>query len=132
MEEETKFHWAEGMKYVSEGIKALLFLNGAATVSVLTFVGNTKSKSELLIYAMTCFAVGAATGPIAFWLAYVAQLRYGNASRTGRDWATAKTYHYGTYGAVGLGLLLFLAGVVLASRGLLNQDLLIQTIRTEC
>ena len=66
MEEETKFHWAEGMKYVVEGIKALFILNGAATVSILTFVGNTKSKSELLVYAMICFAVGAATGPIAF------------------------------------------------------------------
>lgn len=122
MEEETKFHWAEGMKYVLEGIKALLVLNGAATVSILTFVGNTKSKSELLIYAMTCFAVGAATGPIAFWLAYLTQLNYGNSSRTGGGWVSAKKFHFGTYGAVGIGLLLFLSGIALASCGLLSQN----------
>ena len=57
MDEETKFHWAEGMKYVQEGIKAIFVLNGAATVSILTFVGNTKTKSDFLVYAMICFAI---------------------------------------------------------------------------
>lgn len=122
MEEETKFHWAEGMKYVVEGIKALFILNGAATVSILTFVGNTKSKSELLVYAMICFAVGAATGPIAFWLSYLTQLSYGNETRIDGAWASAKKYHFGAYAAVGLGLLLFLLGITLASCGLLNQN----------
>ena len=122
MEEETKFHWAEGMKYVSEGIKALLFLNGAATVSILTFVGNTKSRSELLVFAMICFAFGAATGPVAFLLAYLTQLKYGNAFRTDGDWASAKKYHFCAYVAVGLGILLFLAGIIFASCGLLNQN----------
>jgi hypothetical protein len=122
MEDETKFHWAEGMKYVLEGIKALFVLNGAATVSILTFVGNTKSKSEFLIYAMTCFAVGAVTGPIAFWLAYLTQLNYGNSSRNGENWDSAKKFHFGTYGAVGFGLLLFLSGIALASCGLLRQN----------
>ena len=44
MEDETRFHWSEGMKYVSEGVKALFLLNGAATISILTFVGNTKAS----------------------------------------------------------------------------------------
>ena len=52
MDEETKFQWAEGMKYALEGIKAIFVLNGAATVSILTFVGNTKTKSDFLVYAM--------------------------------------------------------------------------------
>lgn len=122
MEEETKFHWTEGMKYVLEGVKALFVLNGAATVSVLTFVGNTKSKSDLLIFAMTSFAVGAATGPVAFFMAYLTQLSYGNSSRTDGDYTKASKFHFGTYGVVGRGLVLFLIGIALASRGLLKPD----------
>ena len=48
MDEETKFHWAEGMKYALEGIKAIFVLNGAATVSILTFVVTPKPNQIFL------------------------------------------------------------------------------------
>lgn len=105
------------MKYVQEGIKALFILNGAATVSILTFVGNTKTKSDYLVYAMIAFAVGALTGPVAFCLAYLTQLSYGNSSRVGGRWTNGNRFHQGTYWAVGFGMALFLCGIILASLG---------------
>ena len=122
MDEETKFHWAEGMKYVLEGIKAIFVLNGAATVSILTFVGNTKTKSDFLVYAMVCFAIGALTGPISFCFAYLTQLNYGNASRSDGNWESGQKFHNGTYLAVGCGMLLFVCGIVLASYGFLETN----------
>ncbi len=122
MDEETKFHWAEGMKYVLEGIKAIFVLNGAATVSILTFIGNTKTKSDFLVYAMVCFAIGALTGPISFLFAYLTQLNYGNASRTAGKWESGQSFHKGTYLAVGCGMLLFIGGIVLASCGFLEAN----------
>ena len=118
MEEETKFHWAEGMKYALEGIKTLFLLNGAATVSILTFIGNTKDNSDQLIYSMICFAFGAATGPVSLFLAYLAQLKYGNAAMNYSDsdigWSEASKLHNWTYVSIGVGLFLFLLGVILA------------------
>ncbi len=43
MEDNSRYHWTEGMKFAHEGIKTLCLPNGAATVSVLTFIGDTKS-----------------------------------------------------------------------------------------
>jgi hypothetical protein len=126
MEEETKFHWSEGMKYALEGITTLFVLNGAATISVLTFVGNTKSQSKMLIFGMVCFALGAATGPVALWLAYMTQLMYGNSARSqsgqGDRWSSASRYHSSAYLAVGFGLLMFLVGIALAGFGLLRPQ----------
>ncbi len=59
--EEAKWHWAEGMKYVVEGAKLLFLLNGAGCVSILTFIGNMKAGSNLLIWSMLSFGLGAAT-----------------------------------------------------------------------
>ncbi len=121
MDEETKFHWSEGMKFVSEGIKLLFVLNGAATISILTFIGNTKASSFQLIYAMGCFALGAASGPIAFGFAYLTQLKYGNASRTGGGWDNVTKFHYVTYAAVAFGIIAFLIGIVFAICGLISS-----------
>ena len=107
------------MKYVSEGIKSLFVLNGAATISILTFIGNTKSNSHSLVYAMICFAIGSVTGPIAFWLAYITQLQYGNAVRMNKNFDLASKYHFGAYAAVAIGIVLFLSGIFFAGCGLL-------------
>ena len=50
-EERSHFHWSEGLKYVSEGVIALFLLNGAATVSVLTFIGNENLGDDRLVYS---------------------------------------------------------------------------------
>ena len=118
MEDETKFHWSEGMKFALEGIKTLFLLNGAATVSILTFIGNTNAESDELVYSMIFFAVGALTGPPAFFCAYLTQLNYGNSvrSQTVADslWASASRLHFAAYALVVLGMGLFLLGVVIA------------------
>lgn len=118
MEEETKFHWVEGMKYALEGIKTSFLLNGAATVSVLTFIGNSKISSNLLVLAMGLFAFGAATGPISHFLAYITQLKYGNAamdvSVQESDWGEATKMHFWVYFSVALGMISFLIGILLA------------------
>ena len=80
-EDEAKFHWSEGMKYAVEGLKLLFILNGAATVSILSFIGNTMTKSSVLVVSMGSFVMGAVMGIIAIWLCYLTQLQYGNAGR---------------------------------------------------
>jgi len=47
--DEAKWHWAEGMKFALEGVKLLFILNGATSVSILTFIGNFKIGSIQLI-----------------------------------------------------------------------------------
>ena len=58
--DEAKWHWAEGMKFALEGVKLLFILNGAASVSILTFVGNMKAGSSWLIWSLLSFDFGAA------------------------------------------------------------------------
>jgi hypothetical protein len=54
-DDDSKFHWAEGMKYVAEALKGALLLNGAAAVSTLTFLGNSNLADDRLVYAMIFF-----------------------------------------------------------------------------
>lgn len=127
MKDETKFHWAEGMKYAAECIKALFLLNGAATISILTFIGNTKTKPEYLVIAMALFALGAATGPLAMGLAYLTQLSYGNSAispdNSGEQRSAAVKRHHQVYWVVGIGVALFVFGVGFASIGMWGSAL---------
>lgn len=122
--DEAKWHWAEGMKYALEGIKLLFVLNGAAAVSILTFVGNAKAGSNLLVSAMLCFAFGAATTVVVMLFAYFTQLNYGNASLDQSAaqplWEAAVRKHNRAYLFIGLSLLCFLVGVCLAAGGLMH------------
>ena len=102
------------MRSVSEGIKALFLLNGVAAISILTFVGNQQNDSNEtnqlnLVIALICFAVGAFCAPIAFMIAYLTQLYYGNGD-TGLAWKM----HIATYALFGLGALCFPIGSALA------------------
>ena len=110
MSEDAGFHWSEGMKFVTEGIKAFFTLNGAAAISILTFIGNHKSSPDALAYAMVSFSLGALTGPVAFACAYFTQLGYGNGHLQ-----LAWRFHRLTYFVVAFGTLLFLCGMVLAA-----------------
>jgi hypothetical protein len=116
MDEEAKFHWAGGMNYANEGIKLLFLLNGGATISVLTFVGNLKIGSNYFIYSMLFFAAGAVFGPVCMVLAYLTQLHYGNRSQS------AIAIHYGAYLAVILAIVMFLAGVYFSALGLFELN----------
>jgi hypothetical protein len=121
---QTNWHWAEGIKFALEGVKLLFLLNGAASVSVLTFIGNVRPCSGLLIGALLAFAIGAASTIPAMTMAYLTQLHYGNASINDSadidTWRTAGKFHYWAYAFMALGLACFLTGITLAAFGLWN------------
>src|SRR5260370_2587451 len=112
MSEDSKWHWGEGTKYAIEGAKSILIINGAASVSVLTFIGNMKLHSAYLIYAMILFAVGALSSVFIFIFAYATQLCYGN-----NNFTIAHRWHVLTYVVVLASVLSFVAGIVMAAGG---------------
>ncbi|WP_149588007.1 hypothetical protein [Tabrizicola flagellatus] len=114
-DDDAKFHWAEGMKYVVEALKGSLILNGAAAVSTLTFLGNSKSADDRLVYAMIFFASGAVFSPISFAMAYLTQLQYGN-----QNYSIALCFHRLTYISFLLALVFFGSGVCFAARAFLE------------
>lgn len=125
IEKDTKFHWDEGMKYALEAIKTLFILNRAAVASILTFIGNRKNGSDILVYSMGCFALGAAIAPISFVLAYLAQLNYGNSSEGGVtseiEWTDATRWNYSVYGLFIPGIVFFVVGIFLAGVSLMEM-----------
>ena len=120
MKEETIFHLAEGIKLAIEAIKMLFFLNGAATISVITFIGNLKQMSEDLIFAMQLFAIGAAMSPVALVLGYMSQLYFGTvqpAFDPKQNLLVARLVHYSIYCAMIGSWGLLLAGARYAAIG---------------
>jgi hypothetical protein len=125
MAEDAKWHWGEGMKYALEGIKMIYIINGAAALSVLTFVGNIKLHSGYLVSAMLVFSFGTLSGAPSMLFAYLTQLYYGNSDALTNDQELsrrqrmlASRWHICTYVSVIVGLLLFLTGASLAAHGL--------------
>jgi hypothetical protein len=116
MSDDAKWHWGEGNKYVIEAAKAILLVNGAASISTLTFIGNIKlHPTNTLIFSMLLFAIAAMTSAMIFAFAYFAQLNYGNSNV---KWA--QRWHTWTYGVVLFSLALFVAGIALAANGFLH------------
>jgi hypothetical protein len=119
---QANWHWAEGIKFALEGVKLLFLLNGAASISVLTFIGHIESGIGQLIISLIAFALGAALTIPAMIFAYLTQLNYGNATygspQSHTIWETAAKLHNCAYVFVGLAFLCFLAGTVLAAFGL--------------
>ena len=120
MKEEAKFHLAEGIKLATEAIKMLFFLNGAATISVITFIGNLKQRSETLIFALQLFAFGAALAPVALVLGYLSQLYIGKSEQAfdpGQRRIAAGIIHWSVFLAMFTAWVLFLAGARYAAIG---------------
>jgi hypothetical protein len=62
-DEWQRFHWGEGNKYVVEGGKAVILINGVAATAILTFIGNERlPMSRWLFVAIITFALGAFVG----------------------------------------------------------------------
>jgi hypothetical protein len=114
IDDDSKFQWAEGMKYGAEALKGSLLLNGAAAVSTLTFLGNAKSADDRLVYAMILFAVGAVFSPLSFASAYYTQLQYGNFNHS-----AAAIFHWLTFIFFFLAIVSFGSGVYFAARAFL-------------
>ncbi|MCV2877104.1 hypothetical protein OE810_12690 [Rhodobacteraceae bacterium XHP0102] len=111
--EETKFHWSEGMKYAADGIKSFFFINGAAAISILTFVGNTThsdAESRYLAIGLLSYAFGAVMASSAYMFAYLTELNYGN-----RNAKWASRFHISTYVVILASFASFSIGTVFAS-----------------
>jgi len=115
MSDDAKWHWGEGTKYAIEGAKSMLIINGAASVSVLTFIGNVKVHSKYLIYSMISFGFGVLFSVLILVFAYSAQLNYGN-----NNFSYAHRWHVLTYAAVIFSVALFVAGIGMAACGFLQ------------
>jgi hypothetical protein len=114
-DKEARFHWGAGFKYALEAGKALLLLNGAAPIAILTFLGNQKRLASTgLICAIAMFAVGALFAAAGLWLAYETQLQYGNRAKSGAG-TCAEVLHWCTRVAAFLSIVLFAIGLVTAS-----------------
>ena len=117
MSDDQKWHWGEGTKYVIEGAKAILLINGAAAVSILTFIGNTKTYQILVTASIVLFAFGALASSMIFLFCYLTQLDYGNRSLDTQG--RSNKWHKGSYWAVGISVAFFFFGMVIAAVGFL-------------
>lgn len=114
-----EFHWAEGMKYVTEGVKIQFLMNGGAAIGILTFIGNQGMKSGWMIAALVLFALGCAATAIVFALCYLTQLYCGNHAldpNLGHRLRAIK-FHNRTYVAAVASLALFVIGISCAALG---------------
>jgi hypothetical protein len=110
-DENARWHWEEGNKYVVEGGKTLFWLNGAAAAGLLTFLGNAKEPITCgLRVAIVFFALGSLCAAVLFLCGYVAQLHYGKDAIP-----IAERWHVGGYISAVLGVVLFAGGVVVAA-----------------
>lgn len=114
MSDEQKWHWGEAMKYVLEGAKSILLINGAAAISVLTFIGNTKAHQIFITISIFFFALGSLASALIFLFCYLAQLEYGNVG-IGQD----NKWHNKSYWFVGISVGFFFVGMMIAAIGFL-------------
>jgi hypothetical protein len=115
--DDQKWHWGEGTKYAIEGAKAILLINGAAAISILTFIGNAKARQIFLTAAIATFALGALASAMIFLSCYLTQLEYGNVGlNTGPG--RSNNWHKISYWAVGISVVFFFVGMVTAAIGL--------------
>ncbi|MDE0211002.1 MAG: hypothetical protein OXJ64_14080 [Boseongicola sp.] len=107
------------MKFAAEGIKSFFYLNGAASVSILTFIGHTGTESPFLVIAMVCFGAGAACASVCFAYAYKTQFQYGNeAAENGViDGRYAGKNHMKSRRFISASLVFFIFGLVAAAIG---------------
>lgn len=120
MKEHAKFHLAEGIKLATEAIKMLFLLNGAAAISMITFIGNLKQRSETLVFAMQLFALGAALSPLALVFGYLSQMYFGTGESVfdhREKPIVAALIHSSVYLAIFVAWALFLAGARYAAIG---------------
>lgn len=120
-QEHSQFHWAEGLKFVIEGFKALFLINGAGTISILTFIGDQQEANVWFVIAMISYAFGAFCGVVLYFFAYLAQLGYGNFNND-----SARFWHYSSYFLLLLSGFIFVIGTISAAVGFLKPNLFLQ------
>lgn len=103
--------------FATEGLKALLLVNGGAVVALLTFIGNSKAiapSAHLFIWPVAAFLLGLALCVAAFCSAYATQYYLYNEQFPERGVAALSHMRYfkWTVALVGLSLVAFCAGAV--------------------
>ena len=101
----------------TEGLKALLLVNGGAIVALLTFIGNSKAfapSAQFFILPVAAFLLGLVFCVVAFCSAYATQFTLYNEQFSDRGFAPRSHMKYfrWTKGLVALSLLSFSIGAV--------------------
>lgn len=117
----SEWHWEQGVKYAIESIKTALLLNGAAGIALMTFAGTRKFPFAL-IWPVVPFAFGALLSAAAFLAAYLTELNYGNAERTGiaptekeQNWRRGQRWNGLAIGLMAVSIFAFAVGIILAA-----------------
>lgn len=127
--DQKKWHWEQGIKFALEGIKILFLLNGAAAVSILTFIGGTSEKSPWVVSSLIMFAAGSFMAAATMFFAYLSQLNYGNADQVDVNdaistnifndyWNRGSKRHGNTYISIWSSMGFFALGVISAAIGM--------------
>lgn len=101
----------------TEGLKALLLVNGGAVVALLTFIGNSKAvapSARLFVWPAAAFLLGLTLCVAAFCSAYATQYHLYNEQFPDRNFPPRSHMRYFKWTAtlVGLSLVAFCAGAV--------------------
>jgi hypothetical protein len=115
--DQQQWHWGEGNKYAMEAMKALLLLNGGGALALLTFFGN-RGKTTGAGNALLLFGIGIAGSVLAFLVAYLTQLQYGNSGTESKP--VGRWWHFVTYIFVVLGLSGFVVGIYFAKQAVVS------------
>jgi hypothetical protein len=121
--DQQQWHWGEGNKYAMEAMKALLLLNGGGALALLTFFGNRGKTTgavpaDAIGNALLLFGIGIVGSVLAFLVAYLTQLQYGNSGTESKP--VGRWWHFVTYIFVVLGLSGFVVGIYFAKQAVVS------------
>jgi hypothetical protein len=120
--DQQQWHWGEGNKYAMEAMKALLLLNGGGALALLTFFGNrgktTGAGPCAIGNTLLLFGIGIVGSVLAFLVAYLTQLQYGNSGTESKP--VGRWWHFVTYIFVVLGLSGFVVGIYFAKQAVVS------------
>jgi len=102
-------------------LKSSILVNGAASISLLTFIGNGKATEKLLlICSLITFGFGVVLGTGATFLSYLSQNNFLDQLNAGLDISNSKYKNFAIL-VCGLSYLCFMSGIILAAAGMLSE-----------
>lgn len=123
-------HLRGTIEFARDAIKLIILINGAAAISILTFIGNFSPNNSLensmpvkfLIAAVCAFTFGVFAGALSSRFALQAQYLNFEASLEENleqiDIETLARYHENAFSAATISLLLFVLGIVFSILGI--------------
>ncbi len=102
-------------------LRSSILINGAAAISLLTFVGNGKGASkEIIVFGLFVFALGVLLGGWATLVAYLAQKNYMDQANSNKPQVDDQKHTYSAIWICGFSYLCFFVGIILAGCGILG------------